>query len=126
MIGCDIRKMSDEAKAILTNKEAIAINQDGAYNQIYRLTLDRGPEEALVCARMLENGDFAVGVFNLMDNEYRFVFGFDEMGITSHSNKEIVMTEVWSGETEKLTNRTVNTVVEGHGCKLYRLKLIEK
>ena len=118
--------MSDEAKAILTNKEAIAINQDGAYNQVYRLTLDRGPEEALVCARLLENGDFAVGVFNLMDSEYRFVFGFDEMGITSHCNKEIVMTEVWSGEVEKLTNRTVNTVVEGHGCKLYRVKLIEK
>ena len=27
---------------------------------------------------------------------------------------------------EKLVNGTVNTVVEGHGCKLYRLKLIEK
>ena len=39
---------------------------------------------------------------------------------------EIEMTEVWSGEVEKLTNRTVNTVVEGHGCKLYRVKLIEK
>ena len=126
MIGCDIRKMSDNAKAILTNKEAIAINQDGAYNQVYRLTLDRGPEDALVCVRLLENGDFAVGVFNLMDGEYRFVFGFDEMGITTHCGKEIEMTEVGTGEKEKLVNGTVNTVVEGHGCKLYRLRLIEK
>ena len=126
MIGCDIRKMSEGAKSILTNKEAIAINQDGAYNQVYKLTLDRGPEDALVCARLLENGDFAVGVFNLMDGEYRFVFGFDEMGITTHCGKEIELTEVWTGEKEKLVNGTVNTVVEGHGCKLYRLKLIEK
>lgn len=126
MIGCDIRNISDEAKAILLNREALAINQDGAYNQVYRLTLDRGPAEALVCARLLENGDFAVGVFNLMDTEYRFVFGFDEMGITTHCGKSIDMTEVWTGEKEQLVNGTVNTVVEGRGCKLYRLKLIQK
>ena len=39
MIGCDICKMSENAKAILTNKEAIAINQDGAYNQVYKFAL---------------------------------------------------------------------------------------
>ena len=48
------------------------------------------------------------------------------MGITTHCGKEIEMTEVWTGEKEKLVNGTVNTVVEGHGCKLYRLRLIEK
>ncbi len=123
MIGCDVRKMSAEAKAILTNKDAIAIDQDGAYNQVYRLTLDRGPAEALVCARLLENGDFAIGVFNMMDTEYRFVFGFDEMGITSHCGKKIVMKEVWTGEYEKVANMTCSVTVEGRGCRLYRCRL---
>lgn len=126
MIGCDIRTLSEEAKAILTNAGALAINQDRAYNQIYRLTLDRGPEEALVVARILENGDFAVGVFNLMDGDYRFVVSFDEMGITTHSGKTPVLTEVFTGEKAKLTNRTLNVNVEGHGCRLYRCRLEER
>ena len=124
MIGCDIRTLSDEAKAILTNPGALAINQDRAYNQIYRLTLDRGPEEALVVARLLENGDFAVGVFNLMDGDYRFVVGFDEMGITSHCGKTPVLTEVFTGEEAHLTNRTLWVNVKGHGCRLYRCRLV--
>ncbi len=126
MIGCDIRKMSDEAKAILMNKEAIAINQDEACNQVYRLTLDRGPDEAIACARMLSDGDFAIGVFNMMDTEYRFAFGFDEMGITTHCGKKLVMKEVWTGEYEKAANMTCNIVVEGHGCRLYRCRLEDK
>lgn len=126
MIGCDIRNLTKEAFDILTNQEAIAINQDEAYNQVYRLTLDRGPQEAIVCARLLSNGDFAIGVFNMMDNDYRFAFGFDELGITTHCGKRLVMKEVWTGDEAKISNMTCTVVVEGHGCRLYRCHLENK
>ncbi len=126
MIGCDIRNMSEEAKAILTNRGAIAINQDNACNQLYRIQLDRGPEDAVVVARLLENGDFAIGVFNLMDTEYRFWFGFDELGITSHCGKKLVMDEVFGLTDAKIYSDTCTVTVEGHGCRLYRCRLEDK
>ena len=77
-------------------------------------------------ARLLEDGDFAVGVFNLLDGDYRFIVGFDEMGITTYSGMTPVLYEVFTGEKAKLTNRMLNINVEGHGCRLYRCHLERK
>ena len=35
MVGCDIREMSEQTKAVLTNRELLAINQDTACRQPY-------------------------------------------------------------------------------------------
>ena len=118
--------MSDEAKKILTNKEVIAINQDPALNQPYRVDLDRCPEDMLVYARLLEGGDFAVGVFNMSESDYRFVFGLDEMGITTNSGKKLIAKELWSGEEQPLRCDSFDVTVEPHGTRLYRCKLIPK
>lgn len=126
MIGCDIRNLSREAKAILTNREVIGIDQDAACNQPYRLTLDRGPDDMLVYAKLLENGDFAVGVFNMSDRECRFVFGIDEMGVPFNSGKKLTVRELWSGEESDLPNETFNVSVEEHGCRLYRCRVTDR
>ncbi len=126
IIGCDIRKMPEEAKAILTNKEVIAINQDPALNQPYRVALDRCPEDMLVYARLLEGGDFAVGIFNMSEADYRFVFGLDEMGITTGSGMTLQAKELWSGEEQPLRCDSFDVTVEAHGARLYRCKMVKK
>lgn len=62
MIGCDIRKLDDEAYKILTNRDVLAINQDGrgaqpyvANNEWMKINHGNTP----VVARMMENGDVA-------------------------------------------------------------------
>ena len=42
---------------------------------MYRVDLDRCPEDMLVYARLPEGGDVAVGIFNMSEGDYRFVFG---------------------------------------------------
>jgi len=126
MIGCDVRNTSKEALDILMNKEAIAINQDPACNQVYQLTLDRGTENELVYARLLANGDFAIGAFNFNDTEYRFVFGLDEMGITTHCGKKVTITEIWSDKSATVVNGAVDETVEAHGCRMWRVHLEDK
>ena len=126
IIGCDIRNMSDEAKAILTNREIILINQDSSLNQVYRVDLDRCPEDMLVYARLLEGGDVAVGIFNMSEGDYRFVFGLDEMGITTHCGKRLFAKELWSGKEEALHCNSFDVTVEGHGARIYRCRLENK
>lgn len=61
MAGNDIRNMSEASREILTNKEAIAINQDELGIQGSK-KLDEGNFE--VWTKSLKNGDYAVILFN--------------------------------------------------------------
>ena len=123
MIGCDVRKISDEALSILTNREALAINQDPSCNQVYPITLDGAPDDMLAYARLLDNGDFAIALFNLSDMEYRFTFGLEELGIPTNCGKNPVIRDVWIGKEQGLRCRTLDETVEGRGCRLYRCML---
>ena len=61
IMGNDIRNISKEATEVLTNKYAIAVNQDPAAQQGGRVT-PKGAAE--IWARNLDNGDVAVALFN--------------------------------------------------------------
>lgn len=125
MIGCDIRNMDEDAKRILTNREAIAIDQDVSCNQPYRIRDCRYPnDEILIYARLLSNGDFAIGVFNMSDSEHSADFLLDEIGISASSGKTLLMRDVWTGKEEKPLNETVNVRVPAHGCRLWRCRVI--
>ena len=69
---------------------------------------------------------FAIGVFNLGEGAYRFVFGLDEMGITPESGKTFAPVEVWSGEKPSLDNGVFDVTVEAHGCRLYRCRVVDQ
>ena len=61
ILGNDIRNMNAETKAILTNADLIAINQDMLGVQGLRLTFGDGLEYWF---KPLENGDWAMTIFN--------------------------------------------------------------
>ena len=65
MIGCDIRSMNEETKAILGNEELIRINQDSACRQPVKLQGIWAGDDMVLYARQLENGDVAIGLFNM-------------------------------------------------------------
>jgi hypothetical protein len=60
-MGNDMRNVTEESKAILKNKDAIAISQDPLGQMGIRITGDL-PQQ--VWARELANGDVAVGLYN--------------------------------------------------------------
>ena len=61
ILGNDVRNMSDETKAILTNRDLIAINQDKLGVQGLRFLIREGLEYWF---KPLSNGDWAMTIFN--------------------------------------------------------------
>ncbi len=147
MIGCDIRSMDGETKKTLLNKEVIAINQD-AYCQPFvvlnchrkwELNENRGPEEPfyknypndqVIFAKYLNNGDIALGLFNFSEEEmgcFVSTVHFDTLGLPVGSGKRLELTDLWTGEKEISSNGTVMTYgkLAPHSFRLFRGKIID-
>lgn len=127
MIGSDIRSMTEEDRETLQNEELIAINQDPACRQIARVSGFGGREqEQLILFRPLCDGDLAIGMFNLSDQERYLSFVIDEMGIPVSSGKTLLLHEVWSKKDALVKNETWGERIEAFGCRVFRAKLVSK
>ena len=134
MIGCDIRSMNDATKKILMNKDVIAINQDKAYNQPYSVAeplrfSDDYKNEWPIYVKLLENGDFAIGMFNFTDdptNMYCCNLKLDLLGLSESTGKTLLLTDLWNGEQTKVKNGLHIVEIEPHDCRLYRAKVVDR
>lgn len=133
MIGCDIRNMSEDTKSILMNPEVIAINQDPAYNQAY----DASPEgltnkktDFPVFVRLLDNGDYAIGIFNFSDQDqgpWHCYLMLDAIGLPESTGKTLKLRELWTGEERIVTQGIIKeNCIKPHSCRLYRAQVIDK
>jgi alpha-galactosidase len=80
MLGNDIRNMTDDVKAILTNKEIIAIDQDKLGKQGIKVR-DDGDFE--VWAKQLSDGSRAVVLFNRSKAAAEISFDWTEIGYSA-------------------------------------------
>ena len=124
MIGCDVRNMNKETLDILSNKELIKINQDADCRQVFKLSLFEG-SNLKAYARTLENGDIAVGFFNLTDKRVTVKFLLDELGLPESTGKTLEMHDVWSGETITVKNGTMVKGLEAFDSLVYRCKVVD-
>lgn len=125
MIGCDIRNMSAETEAILTNETMLRINQDIACRQPVRLTGIWNNEDIILYSKQLEGGELAIGIFNLSGEKCRACFNLDEVGLPLSTGKTLDMTEVWSGKRVLVTNATVLEDLEAYDCAVYIAKIVK-
>ena len=129
MIGCDIRGMSPEAARILKNPGLIAINQDpgcrqpfsigGSFNYAYG-----DQEDSFVWAKLLDDGDLAIGMFNLSDSPRNLYFTLNDLALPRFCGRKLVMTDVWSGETVETVDQRHMVTVDGCDCRVYRAKIV--
>lgn len=125
MIGCDVRSMTEETKKILGNEELIRINQDSACRQAYKLQGIWAGDDMLIYARQLENGDLAIGLFNMSEEKAVARFNLDEVGLGFSTGKTLEMKEVWSGECIKVKNATVSRELAPFDCEVFRAKVVD-
>lgn len=125
IIGCDIRELSDEARAILSNELLIGIDQDVRHNQT-QLRLHDGNEDMPIFVRLLDNGDIALGFFNLTDGKAFFWIPTDDMGLPTFAHKTLVGTEAFSGKSISVINGSLQWTVEPHSCAVFRLRVVNK
>ena len=115
-IGCDIRDMSEATRETLTNRRVIAVNQDPAGRQPFMIN---SHGDRPVWVRMLEGGDYAIGLFNLLDNPSRFHFSIADFGLSRVCGKQLELQDLWSGETRMLQDFYCETL-PAHGFRLFR------
>ena len=125
MMGCDIRSCSPEIKAILQDKDIIAIDQDEAYRQPYLVCDYWGI--SLVWARHLSNGDLLLGMFNMNDNPVTPFIPFSSLGLNRSTGKGLQIYDLWEKKdlgTFKDIFRSEKELAP-HSCRMLRCKLVD-
>ena len=115
LTGNDLSKMSEAAKLILMNKDAIAVDQDPLGIQGKRIKKDGDIE---VWTKPLANGDVAVALFNRGDSEKDIKTSLDEIGLKTQGKH--VLNDLWN-KTEKATDGDIAYHVLSHGVTFLRV-----
>ena len=125
MIGCDVRNMTPEAKEILTKKEIIAINQDAAQRQPFKICEYWG---TTAWCKQLEGGDLAVLVLNLEEHDITPFFIFSDLGLDRSCAVKLEMTDLWTGETLGVFRDQFRAkkTLKPHECLMLRCRLTDE
>jgi alpha-galactosidase len=121
MIGCDVRAMSETARTILLNQEAIAVNQDPLGRQGYHVGKTfHGREAADVWAKPLADGSIAVGLFNLGEREgRRATVAWEAIGL--HDRRSCLVRDLWAHQDLGVYRGDFSTRVDRHDVALVRI-----
>jgi alpha-galactosidase len=113
--GNDLSKMTPEVKAILTNRDVIAIDQDKLGQEGTRIYSD-GERE--VWARHLTGGALAIAVLNPGSNQFVFPFHLNmaKLGLAGPQTAR----NLWTGESIVLSN-DFPIQLAGHDVFLVRI-----
>ena len=114
LAGNDIRDMSDATKAILLNKDVIAIDQDPLGKQAS--PVKNGELETW--AKPLANGDVAVGIVNLGSSDATATVRAADLGLTG---KVKHARDLWSHEAVKFKSGAYSAEVPSHGILMLRV-----
>jgi alpha-galactosidase len=114
MAGNDLRNMSAATKDILTNRNALAIDQDPLGQQGYRVSIK---EDLEVFVRPLQGGDTAVCLLNRGDAEKKLDFVWSAYGIKgNHTIKDC-----WKNQEQGTTLTNYRGTIGRHQVILLRL-----
>ncbi|MDB4926125.1 MAG: glycoside hydrolase family 27 protein [Mucilaginibacter sp.] len=112
IMGNDLRHLSAETLAILTNKEAIAVNQDALGVQG---TVVTEPQPGLqVWVKLLKGHKYAVALFNRTESSASITFDFKKAGLPL----TLKLKDVWRHQSLGKFTGTFSKVVPAHGVQM--------
>ena len=125
MMGCDLRTVNETSKALMLNKELIAIDQDGKGRPPYLVGKSGGDPYFFI--RHLSNNEFVLAYFKLSEagHEYRCSASFADLGIPYESGCGLELTDVFTGENPGVKRDYFLPAIEPHGCRRYKAKLVK-
>jgi len=118
MLGCDVRRIDPVARAIISNPELIAINQDPLGIQA---SLRGASKNVEVWTKPLADGDIAVGFFNLGPTPVgRTPVCWESIGLEDHTACRIK--NLVTGEECGTFTRNYNSgLLQSHACEIVRI-----
>ncbi|GAA3240912.1 glycoside hydrolase family 27 protein [Dactylosporangium siamense] len=115
IIGADVRSLDETTAAILSNREVIALNQDGLGRQGWRAGTRDGVE---IWLKPLLFGDVGVALFNRTGQDVATAATLGDLGL----HGEYGVRDLWAHEDlPPLTDAALTARLPGHGCAVYRL-----
>ena len=114
--GNDIRSMSPETRAILTNKELIAIDQDPLGIQGRRVKKEGDFE---VWSKELSDGTRAVALLNRSEGEKEISVTWTEIGYPELLKASV--RDLWSGKAAESIQGKYSASVPSHGAVVVRI-----
>jgi alpha-galactosidase len=110
----DITQMTPETRALLMNKDVIAIDQDRAGKQGDRVYAE-GPVE--IWERHLADGGAAIGIFNRHPGAMKATVDLAKLGFSPGTK----MRDVWAGTDTRVPSGPITFKLPGHSAVLLRL-----
>lgn len=125
MAGNDLRKMDAETREILTNKEAVAVNQDCLGQQARRF-MDMGEKE--IWAKPLADGELAVCFLNRTESVWHLDYDWRKQTIyfadqVNMYKNEYVVRDLWKHQDIGTTKKNTVCDIAPHGVLMVRLSL---
>ena len=114
LAGNDLRNMSPEILAILTNREVIAVDQDKDGKQAARVWKS-GDQE--VWARSLSGGAKAIAFFNRAAEEARISIRWADIGVS----QKVRLRDLWLHKDVEWPGDAYSVTIPGHGVVMLRL-----
>lgn len=115
MAGNDIRSMSRETQAILTNKDLIAVDQDPLGIQGSRVKKNGDLE---VWSKQLSDGARAVALLNRGDSEAQIKVAWQDIGYPATLKASV--RDLWTGKSDR-TQGEYSATVPSHGAVVIRV-----
>jgi alpha-galactosidase len=120
LAGNDLRTMTPEILAILTNREVIAIDQDSLGRQASRAWAsdDSASVRKEIWTRPLANGAHAVAAFNRGPDSAQVVIDLATLGIDARRKP---VRDVWAHRNVRLRGTRYTAMVPSHGVVMLRV-----
>ncbi len=115
LAGNDLTKMTPDTLAILTNREVIAVDQDVAGKQGYRIWQE-GPLE--IWMKPLADGAKAVGLFNRGYSPASMTVNFRDLGISGAAS----VRDLWQHQDLGQMRDSFTATVPRHGVVMVKIK----
>jgi alpha-galactosidase len=118
ILGANLTKLDDATRALITNKDVIAVDQHSHDNHPID-HLPPGFEHARVWMASGKNGQRYVAVFNLDSPPASLEAAWDKLGLAQGKH---AARDLWTGQLLAASDR-LKVVLPAHGCVLYAVDL---
>ena len=117
LLSCDLDLISEFTLNLMTNYEVIDINQDRLCKPAERIELD-DTGTLLLCKKTLNNGQYAVGLFNVADEKQDISFALEQLNFEG----KWTFRDVWRQKDIGTVTDTFKARLDGHGSLLLVLE----
>jgi hypothetical protein len=110
MLGMDLTQMDDFTYSVITNEDALKINQNSTNNREIDFVRD---SYTIWAANSPDGNEHYLAMFNLEDEPKKLQTTLDAIGIDG----PIRVKDIWTGETTEVKDERISYEIEPHGVK---------